>query len=57
MKRLPLILMALMLVLTACGGASKRGEAAGREFLAAWGDTAAMHQVVKRFNALRDDSL
>lgn len=57
MKRLPLILIALMLVLTACGGASKRGEAAGREFLAAWGDTAAMHQVVQRFNALRDDSL
>ena len=49
--------MALMLLLTACGGASTRGEAAGREFLAAWGDTAAMHQVVQRFNALRDDSL
>ena len=49
--------MALMLLLTACGGASKRGEAAGHDFLAAWGDTAAMHQVVQRFNALRDDSL
>ena len=46
-----------MLLLTACGGASKRGEAAGRAFLAAWGDTAAMHQVVKGFDALRDDSL
>ena len=57
MKRLPLILMGLMLMLTACGGASKRGEASGREFLAAWGDTAAMRQVVQRFNALRDDSL
>jgi hypothetical protein len=57
MKRLPLILMGLMMLLTACGGASKRGEAAGREFLAAWGDTAAMHQVVNRFNALRADSL
>ena len=29
----------------------------GREFLAAWGDTAAMHQTVQRFDALRHDSL
>ena len=57
MKRLPIILMAMMMLLTACGGASKRGEAAGRAFLAAWGDTAAMHQVVQGFDALRDDSL
>lgn len=57
MKRLPLILIAVMLVLTACGGASKRGENAGRDFLAAWGDTAAMRQSVQRFNALRGDSL
>ncbi|MBO4803862.1 MAG: hypothetical protein IKX18_00220 [Muribaculaceae bacterium] len=57
MKRLPLMLIAVMLLLTACGGASKRGEVAGREFLKAWGDTAAMRQAVKRFNALRDDSL
>ena len=47
----------MLLLFTACGGASKRGQAAGREFLAAWGDTAAMRQAVKRFNALRDDSL
>lgn len=46
-----------MLLLTACDGASKRGEAAGREFLAVWGDTAAMHQTVKQFDALRNDSL
>lgn len=46
-----------MLLLTACDGAGKRGEAAGRAFLAAWGDTAAMHQVVRDFNALRHDSL
>lgn len=46
-----------MLLLCACSGASKRGEAAGRQFLSAWGDTAAMHQVVQRFNALRNDSL
>ena len=57
MRRLPLLFIGLMLLLTACGGASKRGEAAGRAFLAAWGDTAAMHQVVQGFNALRDDSL
>lgn len=57
MRRLPLILIGLMLLLCACSGASKRGEAAGRQFLSAWGDTAAMHQVVKRFNALRNDSL
>ncbi len=57
MKRLPLILMGLMLMLTACEGASKRGEAAGQRFLDAWGDTAAMHQAVQRFNALRNDSL
>ena len=57
MKRLPLILIGLMLLLTACGGASKRGEAAGQAFMAAWGDTAAMRQAVQRFNALRDDSL
>lgn len=46
-----------MLLLTACGGASKRGEAAGRAFMDAWGDTAAMHQAVQRFNNLRNDSL
>ena len=57
MKRLPIILMAMMMLLTACGGASKRGEAAGNEFLAAWGDTAAMRQAVQRFDALRNDSL
>lgn len=57
MKRLPLILIGLMLMLTACEGASKRGEAAGQAFMTAWGDTAAMHQVVQRFNALRSDSL
>lgn len=57
MKKLPLILIGLMLLLTACGQAEKRGESAGRQFLAAWGDTAAMRQVVQQFNALRDDSL
>ena len=57
MKRLPLILLGMMLLLTACDGASRRGEALGREFVAAWDDTAAMRQVVKRFQALRDDSL
>lgn len=57
MKRLPLIFIGLMLALTACTEASKRGEATGRQFLAAWGDTAAMRQTVQRFNALRDDSL
>jgi len=46
-----------MLLLTACDGATKRGEAAGRDFLAAWGDTAAMRLAVQRFNALRNDSL
>lgn len=46
-----------MLLLTACGGSGKRGEAAGQRFLTAWGDTAAMHQVVNDFNALRRDSL
>ena len=51
------ILMVLMLLLTACGGASKRGAAVGREFMSAWGDTAAMRQTVQRFNALRNDSL
>ena len=57
MKRLPLFLIGLMLLLTACDGASKRGDAAGRRFLAAWGDTAAMHQTVRQFDALRNDSL
>lgn len=57
MRRLPLLFIGVLLLLTACDGASKRGEAAGRQFLAAWGDTAAMHQAVQRFNALRDDSL
>ncbi len=46
-----------MLLLTACGDANKRGEAAGQRFMAAWGDTAAMREVVQHFNALRDDSL
>lgn len=57
MKRLPILFIGLMLLLTACDDASRRGEALGRDFLAAWGDTAAMHHVVQRFNALRDDSL
>lgn len=57
MKRLPLLLITLMLLLTACDGASQRGERLGRDFLAAWGDTAAMHQTVQRFDALRNDSL
>lgn len=57
MKRLPILLIGLMLLLTACGGASKRGEAAGQRFLAAWGDTAAMHKTVQQFDALRGDSL
>lgn len=47
----------ILLTLTACGDANRRGEAAGRDFLASWGDTAAMRQSVKRFNALRNDSL
>lgn len=49
--------LGLILLLTACDNASRRGEALGHDFLAAWGDTAAMRQVVQRFNALRDDSL
>jgi len=57
MKRLPLIMILLMVLFTACTGASKRGQAAGQRFLDAWGDTAAMHQVVQHFNALRGDSL
>lgn len=57
MKRLPILLIGLMLLLTACGGASKRGEEAGHRFLAAWGDTAAMHKTVQQFDALRGDSL
>lgn len=57
MKKLPLILIGIMLLLTACSGASKRGEAAGKRFLAAWGDTAAMRQVVQQFDAMRADSL
>lgn len=57
MKKLPLIVLGLMLLLTACSEASKRGDAAGRAFMAAWGDTAAMRQAVQRFNALRNDSL
>ena len=46
-----------MIVLTACDSASRRGEAAGHDFMAAWGDTAAMRQSVERFNTLRGDSL
>lgn len=57
MKRLPILMIGLMLLLTACSEASKRGEALGREFMEAWGDTAAMREVVQRFNALRGDSL
>lgn len=57
MKRLPILMIGLMLLLTACSEASKRGEALGHEFMEAWGDTAAMREVVQRFNALRGDSL
>lgn len=57
MKRLPLILLALLLLGTACDNASQRGEALGRDFLAAWGDTAAMHSTVQRLDSLRGDSL
>lgn len=57
MKRLPLFIIGLMVLLTACDASTKRGEALGNEFLAAWGDTAAMRQTVQRFDALREDSL
>ncbi len=57
MKKLPLIIITLILALTACDSASKRGEALGNDFLAAWGDTAAMHKTVQRFDSLRNDSL
>jgi len=57
MRRLPLIMILLMLLLTACDAASRRGEDLGRQFLASWGDTAAMHQTVQHFDALRGDSL
>ncbi len=57
MRRLPIFLLGLMLLLTACSGASKRGEQAGHRFLDAWGDTAAMHKTVRQFDALRGDSL
>lgn len=57
MKRFPLILIGALLLLTACGEASKRGEAAGKDFLAAWGDTASMRRVVRQFDAMRADSL
>ena len=57
MKKLPILVVIMMLLLTACSEATKRGEALGREFMEAWGDTAAMREVVQRFNALRNDSL
>ena len=57
MRKLPLIWFSLILLLTACGDATRRGENAGHAFLEAWGDTAAMHQAVQRFDALRGDSL
>ena len=57
MKKLPILVVIMMLMLTACSEATKRGEALGREFMEAWGDTAAMREVVQRFNALRNDSL
>lgn len=50
-------MISLLVLLTACSDAGKRGEAAGQRFLDAWGDTAAMHQTVQQFNALRNDSL
>ncbi len=50
-------MISLLVLLTACSDAGKRGEAAGQRFLADWGDTAAMHQTVQQFNALRNDSL
>ena len=49
--------MGALLLLTACGEANKRGEAAGKDFIAAWGDTASMRRVVKQFDAMRADSL
>ncbi len=51
------MLLITVLLLTACTDASRRGEAAGHRFLSAWGDTAAVRQVVAQFNALRGDSL
>ena len=57
MRKLPILMLAMMLLLTACSEATKRGDSLGREFMKAWGDTVAMRQVVQRFNALRDDSL
>lgn len=57
MRRFQWTLIALMALMTACSDGSKRGEELGREFVQAWGDTAAMRQTVARFDALRTDSL
>ena len=57
MKKLPILVVVMMLLLSACSDETKRGDALGWEFMEAWGDTAAMREVVQRFNALRDDSL
>lgn len=57
MKQLPLLIVVMLALLTACSGADDRGHAAGQRFMDAWGDTAAMHQVVQQFDALRADSL
>lgn len=57
MKRLPLLLIVLMVLLTACGKADRQGEMMGKQFVQAWGDTAMMHRVVVHFNGLKRDSV
>ena len=41
-------------MLASCGKVSERGEQAGQDLLAAWGDTAAMRAVDEHYQALKD---
>ena len=54
MRRFPILLCALIVLMAACGDADKQGEACARRFMQAWPDTAAMHASVDSFKAVRE---
>ncbi|MBR1551006.1 MAG: hypothetical protein IJ632_01650 [Muribaculaceae bacterium] len=48
------VLLAVSLMLGACGDAAQKGEQAAHDLIAAWGDTTAMRQVVDRLEQERE---
>ncbi|MBQ4367589.1 MAG: hypothetical protein II786_05875 [Muribaculaceae bacterium] len=54
MKKQMIMALLAVIALTACDNARKQGEQAGRELIAAWGDTAAMRHIVDQYERDRE---